>query len=432
MQQKGKISFFGAVLMSVNVMVGAGILYAVGPMTATADSASCFGWPLIGLLLFPVIWCIAKAAELFPGEGGFYHYCSSGINPTAGFIAHWGYLLGYLGTAASLVTVLREEFIKNSGFEFLQQYPVIFNLVLVVIYILINLISVEKISKIQSVATLLKITPIVTVIAATAFYFHPNLAFNLPKFDHLGMTVSTVIFAYWGFETCCSIGGLLKDGPKKVASVILVGFFTTMALYFFFHLGLLYIMGPENLAVHGAIAFPRFLGLPPALSSALEVGISCAILFSWANSILGISLANITNIFSLARKNLILGSKVLSTVNRSQRPTYAVLAHGLVLFAFTTSITNIDVLFALTNLGVLTALTLTLVSVFFAYLKQKNHVQLAITVVAFISCSALFYYSFIKIPDILYTLPLLIGMIAGVIMFKIQTSRAAPLAISET
>lgn len=423
METKGKISFFAAVLMSINIMIGAGILYAVGPMTASTGTVSFYGWPIIGLLLFPVIWCVAKAAQLFPGEGGFYNYCSSGINPLAGFIAHWGYLLGYMGTAAGVATVLRTGLHTNVGLSWIGEYPILFNLLLAGFYTVINLIALEKFSKIQSVATILKIIPIVTVIALMFFYFNPGLTFDLSNLSSIGASVSTVIFAYWGFEACCSIGGLLKDGPQKVPSVILVGFFATMGLYGLFHFGLMHIMGPDNLAAYGAAAFPRFLHLSPALEAALQVGILAAILLSWANSILGVSLGNITVINFLARKKLILGDKLLTTVNKNQRPVYAAVFHGLLLFALITFITDVNILFALTNFGVITALMLTLFAVFFTYWKQKNYLQLAVTVPAFISCSALIYYSWIQLPSVLYILPLAVGMVAGICMFKIQQGR---------
>jgi amino acid transporter len=423
MKKTGKISFADAVLMSINVMIGAGILYAVGPMTSSAGSISFMGWPLIGLLLFPVIWSVAKAAQIFPGEGGFYQYCSVGIHPTVGFIAHWGYLLGYMGTAASLAWVLRDGFIKNLGITFFEENPIVFNLLLVSAYTLLNLLPIERISKIQSIGTILKLTPIIMVIGLLAFYFHPNLDFNFGELSNLGMTVSPVIFAFWGFEACCSMGGHLRDGPQKVASVILVGFFATMALYGLFHIGLLYIMGPENLGSYGAIAFPRYLGFSPTLTAALQAGIIGAILFSWANSILGVSLGNITIINFLAKNRLILGEGALTQVNSNQRPVYAAVVHGAVLFLLITFITSIDVLVALTNFGVLIALVLTLVAVFRNHLQQRNMFQLFVTSIAFLSCAALFYYSWIKIPSAMYTIPLIVGMVVGMIMYVIQLRR---------
>lgn len=428
MQDSGKISYFGAVLMSMNIMVGAGIFYAVGPMTGSVGAMSFFGWPLIGLLLFPVIWGVAKAAQLFPGEGGFFHYCSSGINPTAGFVAHWGYLLGFISSAASLATVLRSGLAQNAGIELFREHPIIFNLGAVAFYTLILLLPIGKISKIQSIATLLKITPILAVIGLTAFYFKPDLVFRVQELGHLTLAVPTVIFAYWGFEACCSIGGYLKGGPQKVSSVILLGFFSTMTLYMLFHFGLLQIMGKENLAAHGAVGFPRFLGLAPVWSAALQASILGAILFCWTNSILGMSLGNVSNIYYLAKKKMIAGDRLLSKLNKNERPTYTVIGHGVVIFFLLTFITDIEILFALSNLGVLIAFALTLVSVFLTSIKQKNYIQVAVMSIAFVSCSLLGYYSWIKIPSIYYTLPLIICMAIGVIQFKIMQAKKHSLA----
>jgi APA family basic amino acid/polyamine antiporter len=421
---QGKISFFAAVLMSINIMVGAGILYAVGPMTALGGSISFMGWPLIGLLLFPVVWSIARAAQLYPGEGGFYHYCSKGISPLAGFIAQWGFFLGYMGTASSLATVLREGIIKNSGIQFFHDYPFVFNVLMVGFFVLINLIPVEKLSRIQSIGTLLKITPIVMAIALLTIYFNRDLTFELSSLQNLGLTVSTVLFSYWGFETCCSIGGLLKDGPQKVTSVILVSFFITVALYFLFHLGVLYIMGTENLATYGAIEFPRFLGVSPMLQSVLQIGISCAILLSWANSVLGVSLANITNLNSLASRKLLLGHEALTVVNRYQRPYFSALAYGIAFLALITFIRDVDVLFSLTGLGILTALSLTLVAVFKAHWKQRMIPQIIFSLIAFVCCSILIFYTVTKLPNFWYATPLLGGMALGLILYKLQARKA--------
>lgn len=425
MEDKGKISFFSAVLISINIMVGAGIIYAAGPMTNLAGSISFLGWPIIGFLLFPVIWAIANAAQLFPGGSGFYHYCSKGINPTAGFIAQWGYLLGYTATAASLATVLRGGFVNNAGVELFNEYPIIFNLAAVLLYSCLNLISIDKINKVQSIATVLKLTPILMVIALVAFYFNLHLNFDVASLGKVTATVSTVLFAYWGFEASCSLGGFLKGGPGQVTKVILVGFFATMGLYTLFHLGLLFIMGVDNLANYGAIAFPRFLGLSPTLSTSLEVGIAAAVLFSWANSILGVSLSNITNLYNLAKNKLILGDGFLCKTNKSERPVNAVILHGIVLLCFITFISDVKILMALTNFGVIIAFALTLAAVFLAHFKARRYPQVIMSLLAFCVCAALVYYSWAEIPSIVYLVPLAVGLVGGVVMFKIQRAREA-------
>lgn len=421
----GKISFTAAVLMSINIMVGAGILYAVSPMTVSSGNISFLGWPLIGLLLVPVLFGLAKATQLFPGTGGFYYYGSTGISPLAGFIGHWGYLLGYMGTMASLTTVLRNGFATNLGMEIFLDYPFLFNIPLILFFTVIHFIDLNKISKIQSLGTLFKLTPLLLVIALFAFYTHSGLEFNVAGLGALGGSASTVLFAFWGFESCCSLGALLKDGPQKIGLVMLVGFLITMGLYLLFHLGLLFIMGPENLATYGAVAFPNFLGLPPAVGSALTIGMTGAIMFSWANSCLGVSLANITNIHFLAENNLILGDRFMAALNKNNRPTYAAIAHGVMVLGFVTFITNVDILFALTSLGVITAFTVTLLSVLMTQMRQQIWRGLPMTALGLASCAALVYFSWMQIPNALYTLPLILGMTAGIIVFKLKTSSEA-------
>lgn len=423
MQNKGKITFLAAVLLTINTMVGAGILTALAPITSVAGNVSFLGWPLIGLLILPVVYCVAKAAQLFPGDGGFYHYSATGISPLAGVISQWGCILGYLSTAAAILCVLRNGFVDTLGFSFVKEHPIIFNAMIASFYTIINTISLSKISKIQSIATIVKVMPIVTIIALMAFYFDAGLQFNFQELANIGVTISTVMFAYFGFESACSVGGLLKDGSQKVAKVILTGFFLTIALYAFFHLGLLYIMGADNLAAHGAIAFPRFLGLSPAVETAVQFGIAAAILFSLANSILGFSMANITNIHSLACNRMVLADSHLASVNNAGRPAYAAVAHGLVLFALITFITDMDVFFVLTNFGLLISFVLTLTAVFGAHLKSRNYVQLFITILGYGACVPLLYYSWMKIPNPLYLIPLVLGVLFGVVMFKIQQSR---------
>lgn len=430
-EKQGKISFFAAVLLSINIMVGAGILYAVGPMTASAGSTSFFGWPLIGLLVFPIIWCVAQASQLFPGGGGFYHYCKTGINQTAGFIAHWAYILGYLGVAASLMTLLRNALIPMMGIDLIREYPVILNLALVSFYTLINLVSLEKVNRIQSAGTLLKLSPIVLVILLLSFYMNGSIGFNFSELGNIGMTVSTVIFAYTGFEACCSIGSLLRGGPERVGSVILTGFFLTLVIYFLFHVSLIFIMGPENLATYGAIAFPQYLGLSETMTNVAQLAISAIILLIWANSILGLSMANINNMHELTQLKLIPGDTLFSRLNRSLRPKYTVFLHGALLFVIISSITDVDVLFSLSNLGIITAFLLTLVAVFRFNWMKKNFVQVAVTGVAFVSCATLIYYNLIKIPHFVYALPLILGMVVGIALFCVKSRSLISVPVAE-
>ncbi|NDD55663.1 amino acid permease [bacterium] len=165
MSRQSKIGFWAAVLMNINIIVGAGILAMTQSMAATAGAASFLAWPMIGLLVFPVVWCIAQASRVFPGEGGIYNYCAKGINPTAGFVAQWAYLLGYMGTATTLTLVLKDALVHKAGLTIVGEYSMLFNTAVIVVFTLLNMLDVSKISKIQSGLTLLKLLPLVVVSA---------------------------------------------------------------------------------------------------------------------------------------------------------------------------------------------------------------------------------------------------------------------------
>ena len=189
-------------------------------------------------------------------------------------------------------------------------------------------------------------------------------------------------------------------------------------------------MGPESLAAEGAMAFPLYLGLSPALGAALQVGISCAILLSWANSILGASLANISNLHTMASNKLVWVIKFSRASIAAAALSFRIALFSLLMFALITFVTDVNILFALTNLGVITALSLTMMAVFLTFVKRKQFFQAAGTFISFGSCGAWIYYSLIQIPDIIYVAPLIVGLVGGVAMYKIsfKPKKANPLS----
>ena len=62
MEEKGKISLFAAVLISMNIMIGAGIFMNPQPMAIIGGTFSFLGWVFAAGLLFPVIWGVDRAS----------------------------------------------------------------------------------------------------------------------------------------------------------------------------------------------------------------------------------------------------------------------------------------------------------------------------------------------------------------------------------
>jgi APA family basic amino acid/polyamine antiporter len=433
MKEEGKISFGAAVLMNINIIVGSSIFFNPQAMTAKAGSLSFLSWPLAGLLLFPIIWSVAQAARVFPGAGGFYHYCKSGLNESAGFLANWAYLLGYLGTAATLISVIATTLSSYQSLEIIRYHPIIFNIIFVTAISLLNLVSVELISKIQSSVTIFKITPLFIVVAILFFYWNPSITYDLSNFIHIPAILPLAVFGYWGFESCCSISHYIKGGPTQAARVILVAFSITALLYCIFHFGVMHIMGVENLSILKAADFPNYLGLAPWFTNALLVGISLAIMASYINTAYGASFTNITNLHGLAQRKLISFSSFLSKTTARNVPTSAVIVHGIVIFFLITFITIPQVLMAMTNLGVILAFVLTLCALTRYYLKNNNYIKVTIPILGLCACAILFYLSWTALgttfcDQIFFASPILVGLILGIIMYKYSTRHNKKLA----
>lgn len=426
---QGKISFSAAVLMGLNIMIGAGIFIGPKFMAEYAGAWGFLGWPLVAVLLFPVMWNVAQAALIFPGEGGFFTYCSQGINETAGFLAIWGFFLGYLGAISVQAMVIRDALIKQFGIAFVQQNPIIFYIGFFLLLALLNLISIEVISRIQSWATILKITPLFFGIALIFFYWNPNISFPIADLMRVGATIPFAIFAYNGWECCTSIGHLIEGGTRAVPRVMMTAFFVTAALYTLFHLSMTYVMGTENLIAFGAIDFPRFLGLNPTLTFIIQTAIAYAIVLIYLNASYGSCVANISSFESLARRGLVFGSQWLTTTNKNGRPIFVVFLHSLLAFCLVMFIGLEAPLVAFTCLGISMAFFFTLIAVWLHHWKKKNMVHLLIAKLGFASWILLNYFNWTTLsPDpmmrLVYSAPLTIGLLAGYVMYKIQKSCA--------
>jgi amino acid transporter len=378
----------------------------------------------------PIIWTVAQAARVFPGEGGFYNYCKSGINETAGFIANWAYLLGYIGTASTITTIIRDKLIDQFGISFIAQHPMIFLISFITIISLLNLVSVKIISRIQSTATILKLFPLFFILFVIVFYWNPSFNYRTISILSIGSSIPFAIFGFWGFESCCSISHLIKGGPTQASKVILLAFAVSAGLYTLFHLGVMHIMGLENLRTLGAGSFPAFMGLQPIYTKALIAAISAAIMLSFINTTYGASFTNITNISVMARKGFLFGSNFLSKTIGINIPINAVLIHAICIITLITFIPNTVILGAITNFGVMTAFLLTLIAVLRYNFSNKNYIALLITLLSFISLFILLYFTWTtqmgpdNVTRTLYATPILVGIPLGLIMYKILTRKA--------
>ncbi len=426
MAAKAKISFWAAVLISINIIIGAGIFAGPQRITELAGDLGFLSWGLVAILLFPIVWGVAQAARVFPGEGGFYNYCSQGMNKLMGFVAQWCYMLGYLATAAAITAALRNDLVQRVGLNVVAEHPYLFNAVVVGFFTALNLLALGVISKLQSVITIFKLLPLFFIIGLLAFYWNPAaVTFGNVQYFGLRLAIPCALFGFWGFEACCSLGHLLEGGPRQVGKVALTAFGLVTVVYTLFHLSLIHIMGAGNLTAYGVLAFPTFMKLSATATSVIATTIIGAIFLCYCGTIFGASLANITNIFTLADQRVIVGGRLLTKTSSWDRPTIAGIVYGLVLWIFLAVVTNKYVLMALANIGICSALTLTLIALFVFFMKKQNYLQVFVTLIGLGSATITFYYIWMTIGTshwgrFMAVMPLIALLGVGLILYAVQ------------
>ncbi|MFA5074628.1 MAG: APC family permease [Candidatus Babeliales bacterium] len=424
--QENKISLFSAILMNINVMIGGGIFIMVPIMAKQAANISFLGWVITALIFLPVVLSVAKITNYFPGQSSFYSYNSTGINKTAGFVSGWLYFLGYASNGALLIAGIREFLRLQLGIEFFNSHQILFNLIMVILFCLLNFLSISVVSKIQNAATIIKLLPIFFVIFLLFFYWNPRLRLDFSNISNLKYVVPLTLFGFWGFETTCNISHLIAGHKNNASRAIIISFLIVVAAYTIFTISLLHIMGAQNLITYEAPAFVKFLGIKSDIFlNALNVFVLSTILTSYAGSLFGLFIASSFNLQSLANNNLLPLSKILQILNKQNRPIYCVLLSGLTIFIFLLFLSNAQVLSAMGNFGILSCIIITFISLLLIQLKRKEYLKTLMPCLALLSCCIILIYTWLIIginnaERFLCIIPMLALVALGMVMFKIK------------
>src|SRR5437870_4968280 len=102
--QDYKISLPSAVLININIMLGAGIFINTANLAKRSAELGALMYLLVGLLMLPLILSIAQLLRLHPA-GGFYVFAQKEINPFAGFLSGWCYFTAKLASCMLMIHV---------------------------------------------------------------------------------------------------------------------------------------------------------------------------------------------------------------------------------------------------------------------------------------------------------------------------------------
>lgn len=419
--------------MTVNIMVGSGIMIGPQKIAALAGNASFLAWLIVAAVFLPMVLTTVKMSRMCPGSGGFYAYAKEGLSKRAAYWSGWIYITGYTFVVAVEILALRETLFAVLGeqWQWFTGNLVLFNTVLFAITIGLNLLGLRMFSRILNALTVSKVIPIVVLILLIPFILNPSFTVTSAEVSMLPYALPMAIFGFFGFEYACSISHLVENGERNAPLAILIGFSVTSFLYALFHFGLLNLMGAPALAQYGAPMYAEYITLPiPYLKAFLSVIIpvaSACILFAGA---IGVLNANAIMMHAMAEEKLFHGWPLFIKMTSWYRPWATILFQGIIAWTVATLLPIIVVVGNLCNMTIASSFILPFISLLMVQKRTGRHGSSHLTILALVIAVLLSAYSiYVLAPTmtsrLMYLLPLLALLGVGAALYRRETPSVA-------
>lgn len=333
MSHHHKLSFWTAVLVNFNVMFGTGIFINTVVLAQLAGFFGFLSYLIVALLLVPLIICTGALLRFYP-DGGFYAYASKTISPLAGFISAWAYFTGKLASAALLVHVF-SSFITTLLPSLATINILILDSAVICLFAWLNLLHMKTGRTIMYTFMVFKVTPILFAILSSLYLYN---FWSVPPqtllWDGIPMAIPIVLFAFTGFEVCCSLSGSLENAEKNGPRVVFLTYGVVVSITILYQLFLFLTAGTQLMTQQNylgvfpslfSVLLPNNIVVAHHLTALLHIALACASL----GGSYGIIFSNHWNLYTLAKHNHTFFAPLLTRLNHHAIPAACILVEAL-------------------------------------------------------------------------------------------------------
>lgn len=329
-----KLSLPTAILININIMLGAGLFINTVELAKRAGGYGSFAYLMIGILLLPLIVSIAQLIKLYP-HAGFYEYGARAIHPFVGFISAWSYFAGKIASSTLMVHVAMS--LLYQFFPVLQAIPILaMDVAIFLLFIGLNLVDLRTSRSIQFGFLALKIIPVLLVLLSGFVLFNwSNVVSATIPWAALGASLPLVLYATAGFEVTCSLSAHIVNAKRNGPLAIFVSY-SVVILVAFLYQSIFYGNLGSILAQQA-----NYLGAFPSLINALFTNkvmiagflrgiINITIASSALGAAYGILFSNYWNLYRLAQAGHTIFQRSLLALNRFNLPAGCLLVEGII------------------------------------------------------------------------------------------------------
>lgn len=383
-----KINLTTAVIVCMNAMIGSGIFTAPAAIAANVGPAGILAYLFVVVAVWFMALSLARLSTLFPQEGSFYTYTSQWMGHSGALITCFMYIGGMLLAMGLLVHTA--SFYLQMFFPFTSLHTLgVSTIILLVVFNMFGLVLSQLGQHILIAFTLFPL------LAITLLCFTHSHASYLTPFAPYGLTnvfraTHIVIFGFFGFEAACSLFSVMSNPGRNISraltiSIILVGciytlFITSIILAIPLH----YFTNP---AIPLSYTLSQVLPSHPWLITCIHISILSAVLGTLHSMIWSVS----TLLVSLMKKIYCI-QPIYKYIPIYHRQKCAVFAAGLAIFTSFSTISNLDLFFSLTAIGIVSAYLLSMVTLLIIPAEWSSGRNL-ITLSGIATGLTIFYYA---------------------------------------
>lgn len=239
-----KISLVSATALSIATMVGSGWLFSSQLCAQYAGNWSFAAWVLAGIIVILIGLCLASVVQVFPVTGAISSSSALSHNKIFGMpfaFSNWFGIVVVVANEAQATGQYLFSAIKSDIFIHgteLTLWGKAFEVLIVLLYLIINFYGIKVLSKFNNAMTLVKIVvPCATIVFLLSTHFDQSnfsLATNTIYNSHSiieALTGAGLIYSLNGFQTVAAFAEEIKDSRRNVPLAMILSVIIVIILY---------------------------------------------------------------------------------------------------------------------------------------------------------------------------------------------------------
>jgi amino acid transporter len=322
------MGFFGAALLPVNGMIGAGIFALPAVLVAAVGNFAPWMLLLGGILFLPLVLVFAWLSARYDQSGGSVLYGKTAFGDFAGFQAGWSRYASAIVTVAAnthvMVSYLATIFPLFDG-PIMRPLSVALFIGFITI---VNLFSLRGSVGTLGVLTAIKILPLFALIFAGLATGGADLGLMVPEFSDAESVILLTYYAFIGFEYVILPAGEMKN-PKRDIPRALVTMLAAVTLLYMLVIWAYIGINPTGAGDEDALAIAAREVMGEA--GALAIVIAAAVSIGANNFAGGIALPRMT--YGMAEQRM-LPRWFMAVSPRLGTPVNSILFYGVASILF--------------------------------------------------------------------------------------------------